>query len=105
MAKNSSTVATVTAAVALLAGGRNVPRGDTESGGRNAPCGDTESGGRNAPHGDTESGRRNVPRGDTEFCLIGVWNRDLRDSGYLWIDLFETELPGGVLGAGEAIEI
>ena len=39
-----------------------------------------------------------------EFGLIGVWNRDLRDSGYLWIDLFETELPGRVLGAGEAIE-
>ena len=28
----------------------------------------------------------------------------MEDSGYLWIDLFETELPGRVLGAGEAIE-
>ena len=28
----------------------------------------------------------------------------MEDSGYLWIDLFEMELPGRVLGAGEAIE-
>ena len=28
----------------------------------------------------------------------------MEDSGYLWRDLFETKLSGGVLGAGEAIE-
>ncbi len=28
----------------------------------------------------------------------------MEDSGYLWIDLFEPKLSGGVLGAGEAIE-
>ncbi len=28
----------------------------------------------------------------------------MEDSSYLWIDLFETKLPGGVLGAGEVVE-
>ena len=46
-----------------------------------------------------------VARIETHFFdPIRVWNRDLEDSGYLWIDLFETKLSGGVLGSGKTIE-